>query len=158
MSLQDRKIDEFIDSKLRQSRLESTSPGFTQFVMKRANSEYKSLAAEEKHDRVAKYIIGIFSALMVGFTVFMGYIAKSELSSTVRSTGVSIEPTVQTSNNFIQNFLAYIQSFFVNLLALLGFSATPQSVIIIVGLVLVLAFYLLADRIFLKGKLKSIRS
>ena len=158
MSLEDRKIDRFIESKLRQGKLETPSAGFTQFVMKRAGSEYKSSAAEEKRDRAAKYIIGIFSALMVGFTVFMGYIAKSELSSTVRSTGVSIEPTVQTSNNFIQNFLAYIQSFFLNLLDLLGFSATPQSVIIIIGLILVLAFYLLADRIFLKGKLKSIRS
>ena len=89
--------------------------------MKRSGAEYNSFAAEEKHDRLAKYIIGTFSALMVVFTVIMGYLAKSELSSTVKSTGVSIEPTVETSNNFIQNLPVYIQAFFMKVLGFFGF-------------------------------------
>ena len=158
MSLQERKINDFIENKLRQAKLDNTSAGFNQFVMKRAGSEYKSFAAEEKHDRLAKYIIGIFSTLMVVFTVVMGYLAKSQISSTVKSTGVSIEPTVETSNNFIQNLPVYVQAFFMKVLGLFGLSLSPGSVSIIIGLIFVLALYLVADRIFLKGKLKSARS
>ncbi len=158
MSIKERKIDDFIESKLRQAKLENTSSGFTQFVMKRAGLEYKYFAAEEKHDRLAKYIIGIFSTLMVVFTVIMGYLAKSQLSSTVKSTGVSIEPTVETSNNFLQNIPSYIQAFFMKLLGLFGLSLSPQSVSIIIGLILIAVFYFIADRVFLRGKLKSIRS
>jgi magnesium-transporting ATPase (P-type) len=158
MDLQKRKIEEFIESKLRQAKLENTSSDFSQFVMKRVSSEYKTYVEEEKRDRVAKYIIGAFSTLMVVFTFILGYLAKSDINSSVQSTGISIEPTVETSNSFILQFLGYIQTFFVNVLGLLGLTATPQTISMIVGLVLVILFYFLADRVFLKGKLKSIRS
>jgi hypothetical protein len=158
MDLQKRKIEEFIENKLRQAKLENTSSDFSQFVMKRVRSEYKSFAEEEKRDRVAKYIIGAFSALMVIFTFILGFLAKSDINSAAQSTGITIEPTVETSNNIVLQFLGYIQNFFVNVLAMLGLTATPQSISLIVGLVLVILFYFLADRVFLKGKLKSIRS
>lgn len=158
MSLENRKIEDYVESKLRQTKLHSAAPGFTQFVMKRITSEFKSSVAEEKRDRAAKYIIGIFSAMMVGFTVLMGYLAKSDLSSAVKSTGVSIEPTIETSNNFLQDAMLYIQVFFMKVLGIFGLSLSPQSVSIIIGLLLIIVFYFVADRVFLKGKLKSIRS
>jgi len=158
MDIKKRKTEEFIDSKLRQAKLENTSSDFTGFVMKRVNSEYKSYVEEEKRDRVAKYIIGAFSALMVIFTFILGFLAKSDISSAEQSTGISIEPTVETSNGIVMQFLGYIQNFFVNVLAMLGLTASPQTISLIVGLILVVVFYFLADRVFLKGKLKSIRS
>jgi hypothetical protein len=158
MDLQKRKIEEFTDSKLRQAKLENTSFDFRQFVMKRVISEYKTYAEEEKRDRTAKYIIGIFSAMVVGFTFIVGFLAKSDLSSKVESTGISIEPTVETSNNILQQFLVYIQNFFVNVLGLLGLTVSPQSINIIVGLLLVIVFYFLADKFLLKGRLKSVRN
>lgn len=158
MSIKERKIEDFINGKLRHSKLESTSSGFTQFVMKRAGMEYKSFAAEEKRDRAAKYIIGVFSGLMLMITVIIGYMAKSQFSSGIKSTGVSFEPTVETSNNFLQNLPTYIQAFFMKVLGYFGLSLSPQSVSIIIGLILIAVFYFIADRIFLKGKLKSIRS
>lgn len=158
MDIKKRKIEEFIDSKLRQTKLENTSSDFTGFVMKRVNSEYKFYVEEEKRDRVAKYIIGAFSALMVIFTFILGFLAKSDISSAEQSTGISIEPTVETSNNIIMQFLGYIQNFFVNVLAMFGLTATPQTISLIVGFILIVVFYFLADRVFLKGKLKSIRS
>jgi hypothetical protein len=158
MDLHNRKIDEFIEGKLRQTKLESTSSDFKQFVIKRVKSEYKTYGEEERRDRIAKYIIGVFSAIMVGFTVILGYIAKSDIDSTVKSTGITIEPTVETSNNILQQFLSYIQSFFINLLGMLGLSASPQTVSIVIGLVLAVIFYVVADRVFLKGRLKSIRN
>ena len=157
MDLQKRKIDEFIESKLRQAKLENTSSDFSSFVMKRVSSEYKSYVEEEKRDRAAKYIIGAFSALMVIFTFILGFIAKSDISSATQSTGISIEPTVETSNSIVMQFLGYIQNFFVNVLAMLGLTASPQTISLIIGFVLVVIFYFLADRVFLKGKLKSIR-
>lgn len=158
MDIKKRKIEEFIDSKLRQAKLENTSSDFTGFVMKRVSSEYKSYVEEEKRDRVAKYIIGAFSALMVIFTFILGFLAKSDISSAEQPTGISIEPTVETSNGIVMQFLGYIQNFFVNVLAMLGLTASPQTISLIAGLILVVVFYFLADRVFLKGKLKSIRS
>jgi hypothetical protein len=158
MDIHNRKIDGFIEGKLRQTKLESTSSDFKQFVMKRVKSEYKTYAEEERRDRIAKYIIGIFSAMMVGFTFVLGYLAKSDFSSTVESTGITIEPTVETSNNILQQFPGYIQNFFVNALGLLGLTVSPQSINLIVGLILVILFYFLADRVFLKGRLRSIRN
>jgi hypothetical protein len=158
MDIQKRKIEEFIENKLRQTKLESTSSDFKQFVMNRVKSEYKTYAEEERRDRIAKYIIAIFSAMMVGFTFILGYLAKSDLSSTVESTGITIEPTVETSNNILQQFLVYIQNFFVNVLGLLGLTVSPQSINIILGLLLVVVFYFLADKFLLRGRLKSIRN
>jgi hypothetical protein len=158
MDLQKRKIEEFINSKLRQAKLENTSSDFSGFVMKRVSSEYKSYVEEEKRERVAKYIIGAFSAMMVIFTFIVGFLAKSDINSAAQSTGISIEPTVETSNNIVLQFLGYIQNFFVNVLAMLGLTATPQTISLIIGFILIVIFYFLADRVFLKGKLKSIRS
>lgn len=158
MDIKKRKIEEFINSKLRQAMLENTSSDFNSFVMKRVSSEYKSYVEEEKRDRVAKYIIGAFSALMVIFTFILGFLAKSDINSATQSTGISIEPTVETSNGIVMQFLSYIQNFFVNVLAMLGLTATPQTVSLIIGFILVVVFYFLADRVFLKGKLKSVRN
>jgi hypothetical protein len=155
MDLKDRKIDEFVESKLRKSKVENTSSDFTSFVMKRVQSEYKSMTAEARRDRIAKYIIGVFSSLMVIFTVVIGYLAKSEIGSKVESTGIKIEPTVETSNNILQQFISYVSIFFENLLGFFGLTASFQSISIIVGLILIVLFYFLADRVFLKGKLKS---
>lgn len=158
MDIKKRKIEEFINSKLRQAKLENTSSDFNSFVMKRVSSEYKSYVEEEKRDRVAKYIIGAFSTLMVIFTFILGFLAKSDINSAAQSTGISIEPTVETSNGIVMQFLSYIQNFFVNVLAMLGLTATPQTVSLIIGFILVVVFYFLADRVFLKGKLKSVRN
>jgi len=158
MDLKDRKINEYIESKLRKSKLTDASGDFTSFVMKRVHSEYKSMTAEARRDRIAKYIIGAFSSLMVIFTVIIGYVAKSEIGSKTESTGIKIEPTVETSNNILQQFIAYISAFFENVLGVFGLSATLQNISIIIGLVLIVLFYFLADRVFLKGRLKSIHN
>lgn len=158
MDLKDRKINEFIESKLRKSKLEASSGDFTSFVMKRVQSEYKSITSETRRDRIAKYIIGAFSSLMVIFTVIIGYLAKSEIGTKVESTGIKIEPTVETSNNILQQFLTFISAFFENVLGFFGLTASFQGISIIIGVILIILFYFLADRVFLKGKLKSIRS
>lgn len=158
MDIKEKKINEFIESKLRKSKIESASGDFSSFVMKRVQSEYKSMTADAKRDRFAKYIIGAFSSLMLIFTVIIGYIAKSEIGSEVESTGIKIEPTVETSNNILQQFLAFMSAFFENVLGFFGLTATVQNISIIVGLVLIILFYFLADRVFLKGRLKSVRS
>ncbi len=158
MDIKERKINEFIESKLRKSKPEAASGDFTSFVMKRMQSEYKSMKAEVRRERIAKYIIGAFSSLMVIFTVIIGYLAKSEIGSEVKSTGIKIEPTVETSNNILQQFLAFMSAFFENVLGFFGLTATTQNISIIIGLVLIVLFYFLADRVLLKGRLKSIRS
>ncbi len=158
MDLKDRKINELIESKLRKSRQADASDDFTSFVMKRVKSEYSSFAAEARRDRIAKYIIGAFSSLVLIFTIVIGFIAKSEVSSEVESTGIRIEPTVETSNNIVQQFLSYISTFFENVLGFFGLSATVQNLSIIIGLILIVVFYFLADRVLLKGRLRSIRS
>lgn len=158
MEPKERKINEFVESKLRKSERKNTSSDFTPFVMKRVQSEYKSFAADARRDRIAKYIIGAFSSLMLIFTFIIGYAAKSDISTEVESTGIKIEPTVETSNNIVQQFLGYISVFFENVLGFFGLNATAQNLSIIIGLILIVIFYFLADRVLLKGRLRSIRN
>jgi len=153
-----RKIDDFIENKLRQASLARTRSDFTGHLMKRIESEYTLSLQEARSDRIAKYIIGSFSSLILVVTILIGYLAKSDVSSKIESTGITIQPTIETSANYFQQFLTLVQNFFVDVLAFLGLSVSLQTVNIVAGLLVVFTFFFLADKIFFKGKLRSIHS
>jgi hypothetical protein len=155
---ENRKIDDFIERRLRQAPLSKTSSDFTSHLMKRMQSEYESALAEARSDRIAKYIIGVFCSLILIVTVILSYAAKSSVSSAIESTNIKIEPTIETSTNYFQQFLSFIQNFSADVFAFFGFSVSPQTVSIFAGLFVVFTLFFLADRILLKGKLRSIHS
>jgi hypothetical protein len=126
--------------------------------MKRIESEYTLSLQEARSDRIAKYVIGAFSSLILIVTVFFGYLAKSDVSNKIESTGIKFEPAVETSTNYFQQFIAFVQDFSINVLSFFGLSVSLQTVNVIAGLIVVFTFFFLADRIFFKGKLRSIHS
>ena len=156
MDLENRKIDDFIENKLKRASLARTSGDFTSHLMNKVQSEYKTAVEEAKRDRIAKYIIGIFCSLILVITIMVGYLAKSDVSSTIESTNIKIEPTIVTSTNYFQQFITFIQNLFINILSFFGLTVSLQSVNIIAGLIVIFTLFLVADRIFLKGKLRSI--
>jgi len=147
-------IDEFLESKLRTSRLDRTSGDFTQHLMKRITAENKSLVEERKGDRIVKYAIGSFSFLILGFTLLLGFVSGSGGSKTTEGTGIGFN-TVQTSSSFIESLLYYVQSFFVGVLNFFGLSLSPGSVTIMLVVVLVVVIFLAGECLFLRGRYKS---
>ena len=147
-------IDEVIETKLRKSELTKTSADFTQHLMSRISAENKALVEERKSDRIVKYVIGAFSFLIVGFTVLLGILSKTAGKQSTDTTGVGFN-TVKTSNSFIENVLYYIEMFFRNVLGFFGLSVNSSSATIIMVVVLLVAVFLIGERLFLRGKYKS---
>lgn len=149
-----KKIEEFLESKLRNAETHSVSGDFNKGLMFRIREENNLAKEESRTNRIAKYIIGMFSSLVVGFTILIGILSGSQ-PSTKTSASFSFEPTIETSNNYLNQFLTMIQDFFNKVLELLGLSYSSQTIGIIAGLIIAVSLFMLADRLFVKGKLKS---
>ena len=148
-------IDDFLDSKLRKSRVVSTTGDFTAMLMKKVQAEGKLAVEETKRDRVAKYIIGGFSAMIIGFTVFIAYLSGSEESSATETTGVNFSPAFHSSTNYFEKFTSFIESVFISLLDLVGLSANSKTVSITLTILGIVCMFLLAERYLIRGKFKS---
>ena len=149
-------IDQFLDERLRRSASRNTtSADFTSSVMKQVKTEYDFALAESRRDRIAKYIIGAFSFATIALTLFIGYLSRSEVNRTVESTNIKIQPAIESSNTFIQQFLSFMQNIFTGALGLLGLTVSTRTVIILLVLLIVITLYFLADRFLIKGKLRS---
>lgn len=147
-------IEDFIDSRLRRSVLKKTSGDFSSHLMQRISSENKALLSERKSDRIVKYAIGSFSFFMLAITVGLGILSKTAGSRSGNSTGVGFD-SVSTSNSFIDKLVYYVEALFVNILNFFGLSVDPGSVTILLVILLVVAVFLLGERLFLRGKLRS---
>ena len=147
-------IEDFIESRLRNSSLERASGDFTKHLMKRITAENKALMEERKSDRIVKYAIGSFSFLMLAFTVVLGIVSKTANVSSPDSAGVGFD-SVQTSNSLIDTMVYYVQEFFINILKFFGVSISSGTVTIIMVVILLVAVFLIGERFILKGKLRS---
>lgn len=155
MSNTNRKIDDFIDDKLRGSKLSFTSGDFKVHLMKRLAAEHKAAIEESKWDKLVKYIIGSFSFGIIALTVTLGILSGSSSGVTSQGTGVNFGPAVETSNNYLERFFGFFQNVFVGILNFLGFSARPKTFTILLIAVLVIAVFLAAERFVLRGRLRS---
>lgn len=147
-------IEEIIDAKLRKSSLKQLSGDFTSHLMKRITAENKALMEERKSDRVVKYIISSFSFLMLAFTFTLGFLSKNAAVNSEETSGIAFD-TVQRSNSWLESMVFYIQGFFANVLSFFGVTLSSGTVNIILVVILVALVYLVGERLFLKGKLKS---
>lgn len=147
-------IEDFIESRLRNSTLKRSSGDFTNHLMKRINAENKAFLEERKSDRIVKYAIGSFSFLMLAFTFVLGFVSKTPSVSSTDSAEVGLD-SVQTSNSLIDSMVYYIQGFFVNILKFFGVSLSSGTVTIILVIILLVAIFLIGERFILKGKLRS---
>jgi hypothetical protein len=149
----DKIFNTFIENKLRKAEVKTTSGNFTKLLMNRVNAESNTALEENKRDRVAKYIIGSFIFLTIAFTVLAGLFSSSKTENVTKD--ISFEPAIDTSSNYFWQFIDGVSSFFVNALDVVGLSISIETVSIIAGLLLVLTLFFLADKIFIRGKLKS---
>ncbi len=150
-----RKIEEFIDEKLRGSRVTKTSGDFGVHLMKRIAEEHKSAKEESKWDRLVKYIIGSFGFLLIGFTVTLGLISGTSSDVKSPSTGINFSPAVETSNNYLERFLGFIESVFMGVLNFFGLSSNTRTFTVILLVAAVVGVFLLAERFVLKSRLRS---
>lgn len=155
MQNNNRKIEEFIDEKLRSSRVTKTSGDFSVHLMKRIALEHKSAKEESRWDSLVKYIIGSFSFLLIGFTVALGFISGTSKGVNNPSTGINFSPAVETSNNYLERFIGFMESVFMGVLNFFGLSSNMRTFTVILLVAAVVGVFLLAERFVLRSRLRS---
>ena len=149
-----KKIDEFLDEKLRKAGGFTLPADFSKNLMVRINEESAQVREELKTNKLAKYILGGFSSFVIGLTILLGLLSGSK--SQVTAPGrFNIEPTLETSNDYINRFFTFISDTFTKAVGLLGLSSSPHTVELIAALVIAFVLFMAADRIFIKGKLRT---
>jgi len=148
-----KKIDELLDQKLRKGSIVQPRSDFQKLLMEKVILEHKKLVEETKRERIVKYVLGSFSSLMIGFTVVMGYLSgKSGAGSTLN--GVDVE-TVERSNTLVSRLVSAVQSVFLYVLNFFGVSISTSTLNVALIIILVMAVFLIGERLFLRGKYKS---
>ena len=150
-----KKIDEFIEAKLRSSGSGYSPAGdFNKNLMVRIREENTLALADLKQNKLAKYILGGFISFVIGFTVLLGYLSGSKAPATT-SGRFNIEPTIETSNNYLNQFITGIENVFSKTMEYLGLSANTRTIEIIAGLLIAFALFMLADKFLVRGRLRT---
>lgn len=153
-----KKIEEYIDNKLRSSVLSRPSDNFNRFLMEKVAAEYRVYASEAKTDRIIKYAIGSFVTIVIGIIVLFGIVSKPSQQPVGNTTGINISPAVQTSSNYLEKFISFIQTIFIDALGSLGLTITPSTITLFLVGLLVIGLFLMGEKLLLKGRLKSARA
>ena len=149
-----KKIEDFLEAKLRGAGGFTLPGDFSRNLMVKIQEENAQAREEMKTNKLAKYIIGGFSSFVIGLTIILGLLSGSK--STVSSPGrFNIEPAIDTSNNYINRFFGLISDMFAKVVSLLGLSNTSNTVELIAALVIAFVLFMIADRIFVRGRLRS---
>ena len=148
-------IDDFIEGKLRKSRVVNTSGDFSSMLMQKIQAEGKLALEETKTDRLAKHFIGGFSSLVIGLTILIAYLSGSRGINTSETSGINISPALHSSNNLFGRFADFIESVFVQALELVGLSASSKTISIILTVIGIVCLFLLAERFLIRGKFRS---
>lgn len=148
-----KKIDEFLDQKLRRVPVIQPKEDFTRILMQKVITEHKKLTEETRNERIVKFVLGSFSTFMIGFTVVMGYLyGKSEAITS------GSDVTVERSNSLVGKLVTAIQSVFLSVLNFFGVSISSTTLNVALIIMLVVGIFLIGERLFLRGKYKSVKS
>jgi len=158
MTNKPKKIEEYIDNKLRSSAVSRLSDDFNKHLMTKVSADYRIFASEAKTDRIIKYAIGSFISIVLGIIVLFGVVSKSSEQVEGNSTGININPAVQTSSNYLEKFIGFIQNIFVDILGSFGLTVSPSTIVIFLVGVFVIVLFLMGEKFLLKGRLKSVRA
>ena len=143
-----KRIDEFLEQKLRRSALFQTRSDFQALLMQKIVLEHKKLTEENRKEKIVKYVLGSFSTFMIGFTVVIGYMS-SKTESVITGT------TVERSNTLVGRLVYAVQTLFIEVLNFFGVSISSTTVTVALIIFLVIGIFLMGERLFLRGKYKS---
>ena len=150
-----KKIDEFIEAKLRSSGSGySLSGDFGKNLMVRIREEHALARQEMRQNKLVKYFIGGFCSFVIGLTVLLGLLSGSKAPAT-SSGKFNIEPTIETSNNYLNRFFGYMGDVFNKAMELLGLTTSSRTVELVVALLIAFVLFMLADKIFVRGRLRT---
>jgi len=116
--------------------------------MQKVITEHKRLAEETRKERIVKYVLSSFSTFMIGFTVVIGYMYGN---SDAGSSG----ETVERSNTLVGRLVTAVQSLFLTVLEFFGVSISPATLNVALVILLVVAVFLIGERLFLRGRYRS---
>jgi hypothetical protein len=153
-----KKIEEYIENKLRNLALNQPSKDFNKFLMEKITAEYRVYTSEARTDKIIKYSIGSFVAIVIGIIILSGVASKSSQQVEGNFTGINISPAVQTSGNYLDKFIAFIQNIFIEVMGSLGLTISPSTITLFLVGLFVVALFVLGEKFLIKGRLKSARA
>lgn len=156
MTYNQRKTDEYIDSKLRKAEMRKPSSDFTSLVMNKVKAEHALAMKELKREKKVKWFIGSFISLVLGFTFVAAYFSKPSSKTTTDTNSFNIGPAVEKSTGLVDTLVFYIEMAFNTVADLFGLSSSPQSVKIGVVLAIAVALFFLAERFVIRNRFKTI--
>ena len=143
-----KRIDEFLEQKLRRSALVQTKSDFQGLLMQKVVLEHKKLTEENRKEKIVKYVLGSFSTFMIGFTIIIGYMSG-------KTESISTGTTVERSNTLVGRLVYAVQTLFLEVLNFFGVSISSTTVTVALIILLVIGVFLMGERLFLRGKYRS---
>ena len=143
-----KRIDEFLEQKLRRSALFQTRSDFQALLMQKIVLEHKKLTEENRKEKIVKYVLGSFSTFMIGFTIIIGYMSG-------KTESISTGTTVERSNTLVGRLVYAVQTLFLEVLEFFGVSISTTTITVALIILLVIGVFLMGERLFLRGKFKS---
>ena len=143
-----KRIDEFLEQKLRRSALVQTKSDFQGLLIQKVVSEHKKLTEENRKEKIVKYVLGSFSTFMIGFTIIIGYMSG-------KTESISTGTTVERSSTLVGRLVYAVQTLFLEVLNFFGVSISSTTVTVALIIFLVIGVFLMGERLFLRGKYKS---
>ena len=135
-----KNIESFLDEKFRNSLKDNTSDDFTLELMKRVALQNEFVKEDKKTDKVVKFAIGGFIAVLAFITFAIGMSLK---------TGNAKNET-SYFNEVIERISGVIENISVLTMENLGFTFNLQSALILLVVMVCVFIYSFADRTLLK--------
>ena len=135
-----KNIESFLDEKFRNSLKNNTSDDFTFELMKRVALQNEFVMEDKKTDKVVKFAIGGFIAVLAFVTIAMGMVLKTGNESNETS----------YFNIAIDRISGVIENVSVLTMENLGFTFNLQTALILLVVMVCVFIYSFADRTLLK--------
>lgn len=142
MNEENKNMDSFLDNKIKNSLLFQTSDEFSDELLKRINLENEFAIEDKKTMKIARFITGGVITFMVFIVLVLGIVLKTN------ENGKEISYLYIT----LDKFSGFIEFISMKTIDNLGFSVTPQSLIVfLLALVFILIFSFADKMIFRKS-------
>lgn len=135
-----KNIETYLDEKFRNSLKNNTSDDFTLELMKRVALQNEFVKEDKKTDKVVKFAIGGFIAVLAFVTIALGMVLKTGTESN----------EVSYFNIVIDKISGAIENLSVLTMENLGFTFNLQSALIILVVMACVFIYSFADKTLLK--------
>lgn len=132
-----KNIDSYLEDKIKQSLMNSTSEDFSSELAKRINLEKEFVKEDIKTFKLAKYISAGFISAMIFISVVLGIIITANQKD--NETGLL--------GSIVDSFSGFIELISIKFIDMLGLSFSPQTIIILILIMIFIFAFSFAEKL-----------